>query len=1026
MLCLSFVLQAQDARSVSGRVTDETGEGMPGVNVFVKGTTNGTVTDIQGQYAMEVTEQDALLVFSSVGYVSEEILIGNQSTINLSMTVDMTSLDEIVVVGYGTQNKESLSAAVANIDNRAIQTTTNTGVAQKLSGKVAGLNIRQQSGQPGDFANAINVRGFGTPIFVIDGILRNEGEFQRLNAEDIESISVLKDAAAAIYGLGAANGVVLVTTKKGEKGKPTFNFNTVVGAVVPTDVPAMANAAQYTQMWNDAQLFSPSGTPFYTPEEIENWRQGGPGYESTDWYDLTMKDYASQVQTNLSASGGSDRTNYFLSFGYVNEGGLLKSNDMGYERYNIRSNITTELVNNLSAQILIGGRWDKREQPGENFFNIFKGTRVSQPIERPFANNNPDYLAPVSSGLNPVAFADRELTGYGESENRTLQTSAALTYKTPFIKGLSIKGVASYDMENFQGKNLSKPYNLYTYDAAAESYNAVPQNAGTGNLQNATNNSEALTLQGYLNYETTIANDHDIGAVAVIEQNTYSGRSFNVRRYYRAFYTKDQLRFADPQDQESDGIETEAADLSYITRLNYGYRGKYLFEFAARYMGSYRYAKENRWGLFPMASVGWNIAEENFLRDDATWLTNLKIRASYGKTGMPEGTPFQYVPGYSIGSGGSYEFVEGELTNGISSPTPANNNLTWMTATTSNIGIDLGVLNNRLTMSADVYERLLEGIPAKRSISLPNTYGGELPQENLESRVTQGIDLQIAYNDAIGSEFQFGVTAIFNFARNKNKHIEGEAFTNSWNRYRNQRSNRWSDFTWGYQYLGQFQSVEEILAAPMQNGDRSNILRELPGDFYYADLNEDGVVNELDEAPIFSAGTPKYNYGLTIDASYKGFYINMLFQGAADYTVRFREVYAEMFAFRGNTPAYFYDRWTKADPYNADSEWIPGTWPANRTIGDVGQMYKESSVWRRDASYVRMKTLELGYNISSEGLMKALSVRNIRVFASAFNLFTIADPFVKPFDPEKIEGAYSAGFTYPVTRTFNLGVNVNF
>ncbi|SNR43792.1 TonB-linked outer membrane protein, SusC/RagA family [Lutibacter agarilyticus] len=1032
LLFLVLIINAQNVlgqnKTITGKVVDETNMPLPGVSVVLENSNIGVSTDFDGNYSIAVSGQGNL-IFSYIGFETQTVAIGTEPVINVSMTTDVSSLDEVVVVGYGSQKKESLTAAVAVIDNEEIQTTANASVAQKLSGKIAGVQVRQQSGQPGSFDNDINIRGFGAPIYVIDGIRRGGSkDFQQLNSEDIETISVLKDASAAIYGLGAANGVILVTTKKGTNRKPTFTYNSLYGSIQPTDIPEMASASQYTQMWNDTQLFLPGGggTPYYSPEEIQNWKNGGPGYEGTDWNEASISDSAFTMQQNFSASGGTEKTNYFMSFGYVKEDGLIKSGDMGYKRYNLRSNITTELANNLTASLLISGRWDKNWQPGTNFFNIFKGSRITLPTEYPYANGNPDYISPVSSGLNPVAFMEKDLTGYNESVTRNFTSTMAIEYDAPFAEGLNLKLVAAYDMVNYQNKSLYPTYNLYNYDEENDAYNAVKQRDGTASISNGNTNSDGLSFQGFVNYDRTFNEDHDLGATLVIEKNSWSERYSTIKRYYANFYTKDQLRFADAQGQESDGIEKQTADFSYVGRLNYGYKGKYLFEFAGRYMGTYRYSKENRYGFYPTASIGWRMSEEPFIKDNVSWISNLKLRGSYGISGMPEGGAFQYVPGFSIGSGGSYEFNDGELTEGISTPPAANGNLTWMDATTTDIGIDIGLFNNRFNFTTDYFQRLLDGIPARPSIALPNTYGGVLPQENLNSEITKGMEFSVSYRDNVGSDFKYGVSANFTYARTKRDYVEGESYTNSMDRWRSQQGDRWNDIAWGYDYIGQFQNEQELVDAPMQNGDRSNVDRELPGDFQYADWNNDGIVDGQDVQPLFYSGKPKMYYGLNLNAEYKGFYFNMLFQGAAKYTVRFREVYAEMFAFKGNTPAYFYDRWTKADPYDINSEWIPGKWPANRTNGDVGAMYKESSVWRRDASYVRLKTVEFGYDFKYEELKTVLGITNIRLYANGFNLYTWADDFVKPFDPEKIEGAYSAGFTYPVTRTFNLGLNINF
>lgn len=1031
LLITSNCIYAQK-KTVSGTVVDETKIPLPGVSVSIKNTTIGVQTDFDGKFSLSVPDDgDVFLLFNYLGYVTQEINVNGKKELSVAMVPDVAALDEIVVVGYGTQKKASLTAAVAVIDNEAIQTTTNPSVAQKLAGKVAGVQIRQQSGQPGDFDNSINIRGFGEPIYVIDGIRRGGSrDFQQLNADDIESISVLKDAAASIYGLGAQNGVILVTTKKGKKNaKPSFNYNTVLSVVTPTDLPRMASAAEYVQMWNDAQLFqrNGSGVPFYSQEEVQNWINGGPGYESTDWGNLVLRESSSTVQHNFSASGGTEKTNYFMSFGYVEEEGLLRSNDMGYRRYNFRTNLTTELAKNLTGSVLLSGRWDKRWQPGSDFFNIFKGTRVALPTESAYANNNEDFLGVISGTvLNPVALMERDITGYNDRYTRQLTTQFSLEYKAPFLEGLSLKFVAAYDAENFQSKVLSPPFDLYSYDEVNDDYVAQTQRDGNASISNGNANSDALSYQTYLTYNNTFNEDHDVSATVVVEKNSYFQRRSDIRRLYASFFTKDQLRFADQLNQTSDGIEVETADFSYIGRFNYAYKGKYMVEAIGRYNGSYRYSDENKYDLFLNGSLGWTISKENFLKD-VDWLSNLKLRASYGFVGEPEGQAFQYVSGFAFNSGGSYEFEDGTLTEGIAAPPIANPNLGWVNNRTVNLAVDLGLFKNRFNLTAEFYERFKDGIPARPSAALPNTFGAQLAQENLNQELTRGYELVVSYRDRIGDDFSYNIAANFNHARTKRVYIEGNGpFTNSMSRWRNDREDRWNDIVWGYNYIGQFQSVEQLRNAPLQNGDRTNVERELPGDFQYQDWNEDGVIDGQDVQPLFFGGNPKMFYGLTLDLTYKGFYMNMVLQGAANYTVRFRETYAEVFAFRGNTPAYFFDRWRKADPYDLNSEWIPGTWPASRTIADVGAMYRESSVWRRDASYLRMKSLEFGYNLQNEGLKKALGVTNLRIYASGFNLFTIADPFVKPFDPEKVEGAFSAGLNYPVTKTYNFGINLNF
>ena len=1032
--CPLFLLAQQ--RTIKGKVTDiQNRAALQGVSISVNDNSarsTGVTTDATGNFSIIVPPAATQLVFSFVGMKEIVEDIGNRSLINISMTSTNADMGEVVVVGYGSKRKETLTGSVSNITNIDIQTTTSVGLAQKLQGKVAGLQIRQLGGEPGTFNNMINIRGFGRPLYVIDGVLRNdEGDFQRLNADDIESISFLKDASAAIYGFNAANGVVIVTTKKGSKSKATFGYTGSVGFMQPTDVPRMANASEWMQMRNDAAILG-TGAPFLTQEELQKWIDGAPGYESTDWYNIAMKNSAMQQQHNVSATGGNEKTQYYVGFGYADEEGLLRSNDMGYKRFNLRTNLTTELRKNLKAEILVGGFYDKREVPGENFFNIFKGTRVTLPTEKPFANNNPKYPAVVTpSNQNPLTLSEKDITGYGQTVNRKLQSSLALTYDVPFVTGLSLKGLASYDLSSYQAQDVFKPYKLYTY--VNEEYVVSPQRVGTSSISNNYGNFNQLTLQGQASFTKAIG-EHHIQALGVFEQQQRWNRDAYLRRLY-AFYTNDQINNASENGMINSGSENRESFQSLLGRFNYDFGGKYLLEFAFRYMGNYRYPPETRWGFFPVVSGGWRISEENFMRGVPV-ISNLKLRGSYGKVGEDAGDPFQFIPGFGTSGGGRYEFENGSLTNGAAAPGIINPNLTWVTATTTDFGIDVGLWNNKLSFEVDVYRRDREGILAYRNVSLPNTFGASLPQENLNSDRVQGIEFTISHNNRIG-DFSYGLSGNFNYSRTKNLYVEQSPFLSSYSKWRSGMSDRYNDVVWGYTYLGQFQSVDEITNYPLQNGDQANI-RELPGDFKFADVNNDGVIDGKDELPIFigavgnnddqNAGgrkNPKINYGFSLNAAYKGFDLNLLIQGSALYTVRFSEVYAEIMAFRGNTPAYFADRWQRTDPYDAKSEWIPGKWPAARFNADVGSMYKESSVWRKDASYMRLKSVEVGYTIPSK-LYQGVGISRIRVFASGFNLLTVADSFVKAFDPERLEGLYNAGFNYPLMRTYNFGVNLNF
>ncbi len=1004
--------------NISGTISDKNKEPLPGVSIVIKGTTQGTVTDVDGKFSIAASPNDVLQI-SFVGMQPKEITVGNNKNLSVVLIEDMIGIGEVVAIGYGSRKKESLTSAISNIESDEILTTTHSSLAQALQGKVSGLQIRQNTGEPGSFDTRINIRGFGTPLYIIDGVAREgNGGFQKLNPEDIESISILKDAAAAIYGLRAANGVIIVTTKKGTKGETKFNYHGVFGIQSPTDVPEMANAAQYVEMVNRARVFSGLG-PTYTEEEVAAYKAGAKGYEGTNWYDETFKNHAFQQQHNFSATGGTDKVSYFTSMGYVEDNGLLKSNDLNYNKYTFRSNLTAQLTKNLKADIQISGLKDKKENPGESFFMIFKATRIADPTARPFANDNPDFPSLLMpSNQNPIAMSERDISGYEERVNKKFTSTIALTYDVPFVDGLVLTGRYSYDSNNYMGKRLGKSYKLYDYDADTDIYTGYVQQSPT-RINNNWSDYNLLNFQTQISYDKTIKDSHNISATLVYEQqNTFERWAWLQREY--DFYTNDQIDQGSLNNQQTSGNERETGSRSIIGRFNYDYKGKYLIEYAFRYDGSYRYHPDYRWGFFPVVTGGWRVSEETFFQDAVPFISNLKLRASYGIVGEDAGDPFQYVEGFTTTGGGGYEFEEGVYQTGASAPPIVNPQLTWFESTITDVGFDLGLWKNSFSLEFDVYERLREGLLAKRNISLPNTFGGELPQENLNSDRVRGFDVAAGYRNNVG-DFYYEVRGNFNLSRRNREYVERGPFTSSWDEWKNGSANRYDDIVWGYIVEGQFQNEDDVIFAPIQNGDLGNTY-ELPGDFKYKDMNGDGLINGNDIVPQFYNGTPKQYYGLTLSAQWKGFDLTALFQGSGKYTVRFQEVYAQMFAFRGNTPAYFYDSWTQ----NEDGSWNPGEWPANRYNTDTGKLYAESEVWRKDASYFRLKTLDIGYTFRNQNWMKSVGVDNMRIYANGHNLITWADDFVKPFDPEKIEGSYSAGLTYPLTRSFNMGINITF
>ena len=616
----------------------------------------------------------------------------------------MIGIGEVVAIGYGSKKKESLTSAISNIQSDEITTTTHSSLAQALEGKVSGLQIRQNTGEPGSYDTRINVRGFGTPLFIVDGVAREgSGGFQRLNPEDIESISILKDAAAAIYGLRAANGVIIVTTKKGQQGKTKFNYHGVFGVQSPTDVPKMATAAQYVEMVNRARVFSGLG-PAYTEEEVQNYKNGVPGFEGTNWYDETFKKEAFQQQHNFSATGGNESVTYFTSLGWVQDNGLLKSNDIGYDKYTFRTNLTAQLTNDLKLDLQLSGLYDKKESPGESFYMIFKATRTGDPTAKPYANGNPDFPSLLMpSNQNPIAMSERDISGFNEQVNKWFRSTAVLTYDVPFVKGLSLIGRYSYDSNNYMGKSLNRSYDLYDYDAETDLYTGYTQQS-PDRISNNWSDYNLLNYQTQIAYDGSFAEKHNVSATLVYEQQKTFERWAWLQREYD-FFTNDQIDQGSLNNQQTSGNERERGSRSIIGRFNYDFKGKYLIEYAFRYDGSYRYHPDYRWGFFPVVTAGWRVSEESFFQNAFPVISNLKLRGSYGVVGEDAGDPFQYVEGFTTTGGGGYEFEDGVYQTGASAPPIVNPQLTWFESTITDIGFDLGMWRNAFSLEFDVYRK---------------------------------------------------------------------------------------------------------------------------------------------------------------------------------------------------------------------------------------------------------------------------------------------------------------------------------
>lgn len=1033
MLLMSVVAFAQN--QIKGHVADAAGDPIIGANVTVKGTTTGTITDIDGNFTLEVGSTDGTLVVSFIGYKSVEAKMNGTSPINVILQEDTETLDEVVVVGYGTQNRKSLTGAISDVKSESLTRSVSTTTAGALTGKIAGISTRAKDARPGKGIN-LEIRNMGTPLFVIDGIpyggntssdwlvnseVSGNDVFNALNIEDIESITVLKDASAAIYGLRASNGVVLVTTKKGKKNeKVSINVNGYYGWQNLTRFPELANAEQYTRgLAEAAQNRGEDPNSVYTKEELAKWAAGTEkGYKSYDYYDMIMRKNVPQYHINASVTGGSERTNYYLSIAHTNQEAMMP--DFNYQRTNFQLNLDTKITNRFTIGAQVSGRYEKTNDVGlpggDGYYSSILAIFRMRPIDSPYANDNPNYIRNIDSyrnGYNPAAFR-RDIAGYKDSMTRYANINAYAQYDFGF--GLTAKATFSYGYTNSRFDGYQYAYQIYTYDEASDTYNGTNA-VGRWRLQ-IDRSVPTRYMQLQLNYNKQIKN-HNISAVLGYEASDYDWS----KKTYGTEPSTDYLPLLQMDEINSFGDEwSYEARAGWLARVNYDYAHKYLIELLARYDGSYLYAPSKRWGFFPGVSVGWRISEEKFFSPLKSVVDDLKIRASIGQTGTESGVSmFGYMSGYNWNQGSAV--LDGEYVTGLNQRGLPVTNLSWTKNTTKNIGFDLTMFGSRLTVSADAFRKDITGVPAARyDVLLPSEVGYSLPNENLNKQAYIGAEAMATWTDHIG-EFNYRVSGNITFSRYRSIETYKPRFSNSWDEYRNSAEDRWGGIYWGYQVIGQFQSEEEIKNYPVNLDGQGNTTL-LPGDLIYKDVNNDGVINSMDERPIgFPENwAPILSFGGNIGLEWKGIDLNIDLSGGAMQGWRQNYELANAYHNGGNSPAYLLeDRWHRLDLYDPESEWVPGRYPAIRN-GEFAYNNKNSDFWLHNVHYLRVSNLEIGYSLPM-WMLKPIHAQKVRVYGSVSNLCSFDNVHQFGIDPE-ITAA--AAVVYPQQRTFLVGFNVTF
>ena len=1052
-MMLSFFSHAQNATNVSGSVTDTSGVMIMGVTVTTDHSKKSVVTQEGGTFSIPVTAADKKLTFSSVGMKPATVPINGQTSFDIKLQPDNTGLSEVVVVGYGTQKKESLTAAISTVTSKDIDRVHGgSTVSTALAGKLPGVTFRQAEGRPGASAS-IQIRNMGTPLYVIDGIQQDEGQFNNLAPNDIESITVLKDASAAIYGVRAANGVVVVTTKKGSTGRNNININAYNGWQSFFRFPKVVNnTPDFLYYKADAQINSngfkyDDATSSWIPQTaitqdiLDAAKKGNdPQYRSFDWRDYVLNNNGAPLNSvNIIISGGSDKVNYYVSGTNLYQNSVL-GKEYNFNRTNIQSNVTAKLTNGLKVGFDINGRVETRRNPGvpggDDYFLARLAVLRNTPQERPYANDNPLYLNDLGDHLESnYAFLNNTLSGKFRSDWRVAQTNFHIDWDIPGVKGLSLKGMGSYYLADELENNQEYTHDAFTYNPTDSTYKR------TGGATNPWRDREQIkhvntTLQLQANYNNSFGKS-TVGATLVAER-------------IKEHYLRNWLH-ANPQsnflplvtypivDQYTDEDATTAR-IGYIGRITYNYDNKYFIEASTRRDASYLFAPGHQVGYFPGGSVGWRISEEPFFQammgNKTNVISSLKLRASYGILGddrnpynlsQPIVSQFAFLPGYNYGTQGN-GILDGNIVPASRDKGVPVTTISWLKSKITDVGMDFSLLDGKLSGTFDWFYRKRTGLPgSKNDVLLPQEVGYNLAQQNINSDAQYGEEGSLAYFGKAG-RVNFTVGGNLSFTRSKFLNSYNPLFNNSWDQYRNSGEQRFTDKDWGYVYIGQFTSQDQINNYKVDIDGQGNRTL-LPGDLIYQDINGDGKIDGYDQRLIgYGYGAqPQISFGFNFSLAYNGFDFHADFSGASGYS--WYQNWEQRWAFQnnGNLNAIFEDRWHRANIYDPNSAWIAGKYPPNRYNPGFGhsdyELYgqRNSTFWMHNVTYFRARTIELGYSLP-KSLLQRVKIQSARVYINGYDLFSIDNLAQYGVDPESVD---DNGLQFPQNRVINVGINLS-
>ncbi len=1010
--------------SVSGTVTGPGGGTEVGVVVFVKGNeSSGAMTDDQGRYSIDVPDKNSTLVFSLLGFKTLEVSVGGRSVVNVQMEEDATILDEVLVVGYGTQKRQFVVGSVSQVSSKDLLKAPQTNVQNMLSGKLAGLTSVQKTGTPGDDSANLLVRGTSTfnssaPLILVDGV---ERQMNFLNPNDIASISILKDAAtAAIYGVKAANGVVLITTKSGTEGKATISYDGSVSFDRNTVMPEMLNAEDYVY-WHNRATELDGGNPYWTDELLASLDEAGV-LGDTDWVSKIYDKYGFTHQHNISASGGNDKIKYFASLGYMDQDGILKNT--AFERYNFRANIDAKITDGLRFQMNVSGAHSNRDWPGLSMtaqyeFNPIQRAFNALPLLKDTYNGLPLGYRPGSYTFTPVAMLN---SGFQKQSRWMAELRSTLEYDfstvSEALEGLKASVFFAYDYGQTMDRNLLETFQQYSLQPAGTSY-TLTETTSEGISETGFNKSQSLgwdyTIRPQISYEREFAGKHNVTGLLLFESTrTYSD---TMTGYKKSYFTNNPVDISlgfENQSPYVTGSYKYTGNASLAGRFGYAYDKKYIVEATFRLDGSYKFAPKNRWGFFPSVALGYVISEENFFKDNVSKIDYLKLRASAGRLGSDDTDPFLYMQRYST-TQNAY-VIGGESQQVFYSNGYVYDNLTWSRTNTYNVGLEMRAFNNRFSVEFDWFykytSRILEN-ESGGSTYAPSLGGNNPIWVNSGKMDNRGFELTLGWTDSFANGWSYGLTGMVSWARNR---ILDRKISDDHPSYRAVLGEPMGQL-YGFVAEGLFQTQEEIDNYPTAPSGTLHL-----GDIKYKDINGDGIISsQYDYVRIGYSSTPEMTFSLNMEVGWKNIMLSALWQGAALCTYSLtgnynngncdNTMYSRPFYGNGNAPYYLVENsWT---PEHTDAEY------PRLSAGANGMNAWSSSWWAVNGSYLRLKNLQLSYTLPSHVLKNKM--QRIMIYVAGTNLLTFTE--FKYLDPEN--PGLNNGY-YPQQSTYSIGLNLTF